>query len=90
MPAGISALGLRPAIQSPRCAGDVALQCSHDEIPMSRLRVIDQLAACKPEPAARFGVTGLALFGSVARDAFRADSDVDILVSFDGPATSQR
>ena len=57
---------------------------------MSRLRVIEQLAACKPELAARFGVTSLALFGSVARDAFRADSDVDILVSFDGPATSQR
>lgn len=57
---------------------------------MSRLRVIEQLAACKPELAARFGVTGLALFGSVARDAFCADSDVDILVSFDGPATSQR
>jgi hypothetical protein len=32
----------------------VALQCSHDEIPMSRLRVIEQLAACNPELAARF------------------------------------
>ena len=32
----------------------------------------------------------LALFGSVARDTARADSDIDILVGFDGPATSDR
>lgn len=38
----------------------------------------------------RFGVTRLALFGSTVRDAARPDSDVDILVAFDGPATSQR
>ncbi|MBF0128295.1 MAG: nucleotidyltransferase family protein [Magnetococcales bacterium] len=36
------------------------------------------------------GVTRLALFGSTVRDAARADSDVDLLVSFDGPATSAR
>jgi predicted nucleotidyltransferase len=30
----------------------------------------------------------LALFGSVARDQASEDSDVDILVTFDGPATS--
>ena len=33
----------------------------------------------------RFGVRSLALFGSVARDMAREDSDVDILVEFDGP-----
>ena len=38
----------------------------------------------------RFGVTELALFGSTARGTARPDSDVDVLVSFDGPATSQR
>jgi uncharacterized protein len=32
----------------------------------------------------------LALFGSIARDEGTASSDVDILVSFDGPATSER
>lgn len=37
-----------------------------------------------------FGVTSLALFGSTARDAARPGSDVDVLVAFDGPATSQR
>ena len=57
---------------------------------MSRAQLLQQLAASKPELARRYGVTGLALFGSVVRDSSRADSDVDILVSFDGPATSQR
>jgi uncharacterized protein len=32
----------------------------------------------------RYGVSELALFGSVLRDDFRTDSDVDVLVSF-GP-----
>jgi len=30
------------------------------------------------------------LFGSTARDTARVDSDIDVLVSFDGPATSER
>jgi predicted nucleotidyltransferase len=34
-----------------------------------------------------YGVKHLALFGSVARDEAGPDSDVDILVEFDGPAT---
>ncbi len=38
----------------------------------------------------RFDVSGLALFGSSARDSAREDSDIDILVSFDGAATSAR
>ncbi len=57
---------------------------------MNRDEVLKQLAACKGELAHRFGVTRLALFGSVVRDSANADSDVDILVSFDGPATSAR
>jgi predicted nucleotidyltransferase len=32
-----------------------------------------------------FGVTSLAIFGSVARDEARPDSDVDILVEFGRP-----
>lgn len=57
---------------------------------MSRAEVLDLLSRIKAELATRYGVTRLALFGSTARDAARADSDVDILVAFDGPATSQR
>ncbi len=34
-----------------------------------------------------FGVKSLAIFGSTARNEARPDSDVDILVEFDGPVT---
>jgi predicted nucleotidyltransferase len=46
--------------------------------------------AHKAELAKQFGVIRLALFGSTARDAAGPNSDVDILVQFDGPATSAR
>lgn len=35
----------------------------------------------------KYGVKDLALFGSVARDEATSQSDVDILVTFNGPAT---
>ena len=57
---------------------------------MNRAEVLDLLAHNKPTLVARFGVDRLALFGSTVRDAAQADSDIDILVSFDGPATSER
>jgi uncharacterized protein len=57
---------------------------------MNRLQALEYLARSKPALAARYGVTGLALFGSMARDAAQGDSDIDILVTFDGPATSER
>lgn len=38
----------------------------------------------------RFGMRHLSLFGSTVRDEARERSDVDILVEFDGPATSDR
>ena len=57
---------------------------------MNRDDALKQLADSKPVLAARFGVVRLALFGSTVRDAAREDSDIDILVSFDGPATSTR
>lgn len=57
---------------------------------MNRAQALELLTRSKATLAARYGVTRLALFGSTARDAARADSDVDILVAFDGPATSDR
>ncbi len=57
---------------------------------MNRSRAIELLTRSKPILAARYGVTHLALFGSTARDAAKNDSDIDILVAFDGPATSER
>jgi predicted nucleotidyltransferase len=57
---------------------------------MNRQRALELLKRSKPELESRFGVTHLALFGSTARDMATSDSDVDVLVSFDGPATSKR
>jgi len=57
---------------------------------MNRQQVLQALAAAKPVLAERYGVTRLALFGSTARGEARPDSDVDIVVGFDGPATSAR
>ena len=57
---------------------------------MNKQRALELLARSKPELQARFGVTSLALFGSTARDEASSSSDVDILVTFDGPATSKR
>ncbi|HEV7239188.1 MAG TPA: nucleotidyltransferase family protein [Thermoanaerobaculia bacterium] len=40
-----------------------------------------------PELQARYGVTHIALFGSGARDELRIESDIDVLVEFEGPTT---
>ena len=56
---------------------------------MNRDEVLDMLRTHKPTLVERFGVTELALFGSFARDQATDGSDVDILVRFDGPATSR-
>ena len=57
---------------------------------MNRDDVLALLREHKETLTQRFGVVELALFGSVARDRAEEESDVDILVRFDGPATSKR
>lgn len=57
---------------------------------MNRSRALELLTQSKPILVARYGITQLALFGSTARNNARGDSDIDILVAFDGPATSER
>lgn len=57
---------------------------------MKRSKVLEVLTRLKPDLASRFGVIQLSVFGSTARDEAQPDSDVDILVSFDGPATSRK
>ncbi len=55
---------------------------------MERQQLINTLSQHRPVLVERFGVTHLALFGSAARGTARPESDVDVLVDFDGPASS--
>lgn len=61
-----------------------------NEKALSRGEAMALLQAHKAALAERFGVTDVKLFGSVARNQATADSDVDILVSFEGPANLDR
>jgi predicted nucleotidyltransferase len=57
---------------------------------MDRADTLALLRQHKAELQRRFGVKHLVLFGSLAREQQNDRSDVDLLVSFDGPATSAR
>lgn len=57
---------------------------------MHKDEALKLLTQHKPELIRRFGISDLALFGSTVRNEARPDSDIDILVSFNGPATSKR
>lgn len=57
---------------------------------MNKQQAIQSLTNSKTLLSQRFGVSRLALFGSTVRDTATELSDVDVLVSFDGAATSQR
>ena len=56
----------------------------------ARTQTLIVLRAHRLALARQFGVRSLALCGSVARDQAGAGGDVDILVTFDAPATSAR
>lgn len=55
---------------------------------MDRTHTLSLLSQHKAEMQRRFGVRSIALFGSHAREQARPGSDIDLLVDFDGPATS--
>ena len=57
---------------------------------MNRDDILSLLRKHKATLARRYGVTDIALFGSVARNRTSEHSDIDLLVRFDGPATSKR
>ena len=57
---------------------------------MNRADALKQLKAHKARLSGEFGVEDIAVFDSLARDDAAAGSDIDILVRFDGPATSRR
>ena len=47
-----------------------------------RQEIIDRLRALKPEILKEYNVSGLELFGSLAREEHGPESDIDILVDF--------
>ena len=55
-----------------------------------REEILRLLRHHKPAVEERFGVTRMSIFGSVARGDAGSASDIDVLVQFDGPATSAR
>lgn len=57
---------------------------------MKQITALTILKQIKPILCQKYGVTRLALFGSTARDEASENSDVDILVGFEGIATSER
>ena len=57
---------------------------------MTKNEALKVLTHLKPMLVEQFGITRLALFGSTVRGEAKTDSDIDIVVSFDGPATSEK
>lgn len=47
---------------------------------MTRADILDVLAALKKDRGDEFGLLGLGVFGSLARDEFQPESDLDIVV----------
>ncbi len=56
---------------------------------MNREEALNRLRRRKTD-IKRFGLKSLALFGSVARNEAGPDSDLDLIVDFDGTATYDR
>ena len=57
---------------------------------VDRDKILERLNAQAADLKKRYGLHSLALFGSMARGDDHQGSDVDILASFDGPATFDR
>ena len=51
---------------------------------MNRSAILKLLNEHSEQVCKRFGAKRLSLFGSAARDELREDSDIDVLVEFDG------
>ena len=57
---------------------------------MNKQEALTILTQLKPTLVEQYGVVRLALFGSTVRNEARDDSDIDVVVSFDGPSTSHQ
>lgn len=54
---------------------------------MNTQEILDRLRRNAEDIRQRFSVKAMSLFGSTARDQAVGDSDIDVLVAFDGKAT---
>ncbi|MCD4708658.1 MAG: nucleotidyltransferase domain-containing protein [Candidatus Sabulitectum sp.] len=52
---------------------------------MSRKEILEILRSCKKELSAEYGISKIGVFGSVARDEARDDSDIDIVIRIHEP-----
>ena len=57
---------------------------------MNKQEALSILTRLKPTLVEKYGVVRLALFGSTVRNEAHDGSDIDVVVSFDGPSTSAR
>jgi predicted nucleotidyltransferase len=57
---------------------------------MDRLAILDRLKTEAPALREKYRIQSLAVFGSMARGDDREESDVDILVTFEGKADFDR
>ena len=57
---------------------------------MTRNEIITTIQSHLPLIKDRFSVQSLSVFGSASHALMNEDSDVDVLVTFDGPATFDR
>src|ERR1700678_2866823 len=57
---------------------------------MTRQVILDRLKAESPALRLKYGLKSLGIFGSVARGDDHEESDLDILVTFEGKATFDR
>lgn len=52
---------------------------------MSRKEILEILRSCKNELSAEYGISKIGVFGSVARNEAKDDSDIDIVIRIHEP-----
>ena len=57
---------------------------------MNKQEALTIMTQLKPILVEKYGVARLALFGSTVRDEAHEQSDIDVVVSFNGPSTSHQ